>query len=395
MARTVVLNTVYTDQFPALEIDGITKTSGLTVAGGDFTFTIWNNGTVSSVVPTITEIASSGEYRFQLTPNALGFWKVEIYDVTNEDFIDIEFDCTTASVDSVSEIVNNQTERATAVVGRQVSLSLFQETALGAPETGLTLASFTPYVAANGQAITATGPYNIQVTEIHATNAPGEYAVSITPQAEGLLLLRLDRPGARNRYAIRVERRSISDLNNSMIGGSTKIKINTQTAAAVAIPSVQVRLMNSADTTLVTQGNSDSTGVIYFDLLPGTYRAYLSKEGYDFSAVSPATLVVPTGVDEAPVISTFAPSSIASGGTLALRGKFFHTTAASNTVNFTTSSGVVSVAATGVDAVGELLSVTVPAIGAVTTSVTVSKPDTTTPTPVTVTGGPVTIPVSS
>ena len=180
-----------------------------------------------------------------------------------------------------------------------------------------------------------------------------------------------------------------------MIGGSTKIKVITQTSAAVAIPSVQVRLMNSADTTLITQGNSDSTGVIYFDLLPGTYRAYLSKEGYDFSAVSPATLVVPTGVDEAPVIATFAPSSIASGGTLALRGKFFHPTAASNTVNFTTSSGVVSVVAAGVDAVGELLSVAVPAIGAVTTNVTVSKPDTTSPTPITVTGGSVTIPVSS
>ena len=111
--------------------------------------------------------------------------------------------------------------------------------------------------------------------------------------------------------------------------------------------------------------------------------------------MSPATLVVPTGVDEAPAIATFVPSAVTAGGTLSLRGKFFHATAASNTVNFTTSGGVVSVVASGVDAVGELLAVSVPAIGAVTTIVTVSKPDTTTPTPNTVTSGSVTIPVSS
>lgn len=87
MSRQVLLAEV-TDQFPVYETDGYTKKSGETV----FTATVWRNGVVSAVVPTIVEIGSSGEYKVTFTPDNFGFWVVEVLIDYNKDIWSGEYD---------------------------------------------------------------------------------------------------------------------------------------------------------------------------------------------------------------------------------------------------------------------------------------------------------------
>ena len=81
MGRLVKVDTVVTDQFPVWEPDGVTKKSGETV----FTKRIWQNGNVSVQPVVITEIGTSGEYEVTFTPNAEGFWIVEVTIPYNDD----------------------------------------------------------------------------------------------------------------------------------------------------------------------------------------------------------------------------------------------------------------------------------------------------------------------
>ena len=83
MSRYLTTGALFIDQFPAWEADGVSKRSGLTVAGGDLSVIVWYNGAVSAVVPTITEIGSSGEYKLSFTPDAPGFWAAEVAIVFN------------------------------------------------------------------------------------------------------------------------------------------------------------------------------------------------------------------------------------------------------------------------------------------------------------------------
>lgn len=65
-------------QFSAFEDDGVTKRSGLSVAGGDFSVGVWRNGVVDALPVAIAEIGSSGEYLVQLTPATEGHWVADV-----------------------------------------------------------------------------------------------------------------------------------------------------------------------------------------------------------------------------------------------------------------------------------------------------------------------------
>lgn len=81
MTREIVLGQSVTDQFPIWENDGYTKKSGET----SFVKRLWKDGSLSSVPVTIQEIGSSGEYKASFTPDAVGFWLLEVTIDYNKD----------------------------------------------------------------------------------------------------------------------------------------------------------------------------------------------------------------------------------------------------------------------------------------------------------------------
>ncbi len=76
-------------QIPVWESDFFTKKSGL--GSGNFTMTVWKDGVLDAVTPTVAEIGSTGEYKVEFVPDDLGVWFLEVksdYDgkVWEEDF---------------------------------------------------------------------------------------------------------------------------------------------------------------------------------------------------------------------------------------------------------------------------------------------------------------------
>lgn len=106
MSRRVPVNSDVISQFSALAPDGLyPKQSGLTSA--DWMVTVWCNGVVSAVVPTITEIGTSGEYKVVFHPNAVGFWKVEVAFVSLPMLFSFNFDV--LAVQEAPQVVAGQT----------------------------------------------------------------------------------------------------------------------------------------------------------------------------------------------------------------------------------------------------------------------------------------------
>jgi hypothetical protein len=81
MSRDVKIGETVVDQFPVFDTDGYTKKSGETV----FTKSLWVNGAPSGQTVTISEIGSSGEYEVGFTPNAEGYWALQILIDYNKD----------------------------------------------------------------------------------------------------------------------------------------------------------------------------------------------------------------------------------------------------------------------------------------------------------------------
>lgn len=80
MIREVEDNVAVVDHFPAFELDGYTKRSGLSQGLGDFTIATFYDGTEVSIPVTITEIGSLGEYKVEWTPplSQLGYYVVQV-----------------------------------------------------------------------------------------------------------------------------------------------------------------------------------------------------------------------------------------------------------------------------------------------------------------------------
>jgi hypothetical protein len=82
MAPPTTLNFSIVDTFPLYELDGVTKHSGIT----GFTITVWHNGVVRALLDqAVTEIGSTGEYKFACTALDVGYWTWEITNTYNDD----------------------------------------------------------------------------------------------------------------------------------------------------------------------------------------------------------------------------------------------------------------------------------------------------------------------
>lgn len=87
--RTALINIPFMDQFPVFDIDGYSKKSGII----DFFISLWLDGVPSSLPVDISEIGISGEYKILFTPNAIGFWKLEIEIPFNKQIWKAEIEC--------------------------------------------------------------------------------------------------------------------------------------------------------------------------------------------------------------------------------------------------------------------------------------------------------------
>jgi len=105
MSRELPVNVGVIDQFPVWEPDGSgQKHSGLTI--GDFTVTIFHDGVEQTgYVYGIAEIDNLGEYRISWTPNATGFWLVEVLIDYNLQVWYEEYDVVDASQSEIYQMV--------------------------------------------------------------------------------------------------------------------------------------------------------------------------------------------------------------------------------------------------------------------------------------------------
>jgi len=85
MNREVGIGELAVDQFPALENDGFSKRSGLTVVAGDFAITTYKDGAIDATPVTIEEIGVTGNYKVSFTPPLKGTYVVEVLIIFNKD----------------------------------------------------------------------------------------------------------------------------------------------------------------------------------------------------------------------------------------------------------------------------------------------------------------------
>jgi hypothetical protein len=91
MSRQVETGVEVQDNFSAFEDDGYSKRSGLTAGGGDFSVSVFKNGSLFSLAVTITEIGSTGEYRVKFTPPSDGYYSIQVLINFSKDIWEGEF----------------------------------------------------------------------------------------------------------------------------------------------------------------------------------------------------------------------------------------------------------------------------------------------------------------
>ena len=88
------------DPFAAFEDDGVSKRSGLTLGGGDFTVTVLKDCVPDALTVTITEVGVTGQYCLEYTPPTEGFWTVEVHIDFSDDIL-----CSEASVGQAADLL--------------------------------------------------------------------------------------------------------------------------------------------------------------------------------------------------------------------------------------------------------------------------------------------------
>ncbi len=117
-AREIRVGIPAVDHFPAFEPDGFTKRSGLSA----FTVSVFRDGAVDPLSVTIVEISSTGEYSVNFTPNAIGYWVVQVQ-------IDFNGDIWEGSYQVVNQLTNQ------TVINTQASADKIDSVATLSPAT--------------------------------------------------------------------------------------------------------------------------------------------------------------------------------------------------------------------------------------------------------------------
>jgi len=103
MTRPIVIGGSVVGQFPIFDFDGYTKVSG---QGGSVTSTVWRDSVVQGAVSVvITEIGSSGEYKYEFTPSTEGWWNMELFIDYNKDIQVFDFEVASGGMSEVYDLV--------------------------------------------------------------------------------------------------------------------------------------------------------------------------------------------------------------------------------------------------------------------------------------------------
>ncbi len=126
------------------------------------------------------------------------------------------------------------------------------------------------------------------ITEIGS----GWYAFEITPVAP---LVGVVNGGSTLSNADRYKSVSVP-VSAATAFGSAEVVIELRDAVtSLAIPDVEVVIMNEDETLLVNSGATNSIGEITVQLNPGDYVARFRKDGYNFTVPQPFTVVGDVG----------------------------------------------------------------------------------------------------
>ena len=90
MARQIYKNLAAVDQLSVFEPDGVTKHSGL--VSGDFAVLVYQDGAIRTPFTTLVTEILGGEYKIDWTPDAAGFWLIEVSNSYNDEIWFGEYD---------------------------------------------------------------------------------------------------------------------------------------------------------------------------------------------------------------------------------------------------------------------------------------------------------------
>lgn len=111
MSRRLTIGEAVIDQFPVWDWDNVTKVAGQ----ASFTTNLWHNGVLSAVAVTVSEIGSTGEYTASFTPDATGFWLLEVKIHYNNEVWFGKYDVDAVQVDIQASMADDSSNATFAV----------------------------------------------------------------------------------------------------------------------------------------------------------------------------------------------------------------------------------------------------------------------------------------
>jgi hypothetical protein len=232
--------------------------------------------------------------------------------------------------------------------------------------TGLSTPNFT--VVAFSDTANITSGLIFSVSEL----AVGHYAASVTLNTVGTYYLSITYSTYTEEYQVEVENEDISFLARKTAAEEGDYEITVTDTESAIVPGALVRIFNSTQTKLITKALTNSSGKAKFGLAVGSYKARVSKNGYDFSSINPITVTVVASTTINPVVEEFVPTSVSASSVLAVKGLNFSST----TVAFINS---VQTALTAISVQGDVVLVPIPASASSSITFQLGNPDASNP----------------
>jgi len=206
------------------------------------------------------------------------------------------------------------------IIGQSLRIPLYNTNLA----TGLSLTDLSIDAALDGVYLTSfTATYSAILTEIDSSNYAKAYALSVTPIKQGLLILTVNYSSYVQTYVIQVEEEGISYLAGKIKGSVGDYALTVSNSLSAAIPGVTVRVYNAAQTEQLHVLETNSSGVVTISAPAGSYKLVLSKPNYSFT--NPKSIIITANEDVVPRLAEILPSSVAAGGTIAIKGLYFGT----------------------------------------------------------------------
>lgn len=233
--------------------------------------------------------------------------------------------------------------------------------------TGLVVADFTFVCYSSSAAVTSTNA-SFSVTELETDH----YAASVTFTNPGSYYVSITYSTYTEDFQIEVDSEDLSLLSRKVGTAESDYVFTANDSEGAIVTDATVRLFDSGGTKLLTKGLTGADGKVTFTLPIGSYKARVSKTGYDFSSVNPVSVTVTADADLSPIVSEFIPTSVSASSALCIKGLHF----VSTSVVFVNGS---STTITGVSTDNSTLLLDLPAGLTSSVAIKVGNPDSSNP----------------